>query len=219
MLQFIVRRSLIALITIFVISVMSFIIIQLPPGDFLTSYVASLAEQGTTLSGEQVEILRETYGLNQPIWVQYYKWMQGVVVGDFGRSLEWEVPIADLIWDRLAMSILIGASSIFFVWSLAIPIGVYSATNQYSLLDYISTFFGFLGLAIPNFMLALILMWIAFSQFGQDVGGLYSPEYQNAPWSIAKFIDLLKTSLDTDDCCRYSRDSRINPHNACQYAG
>ena len=192
MFQFIIRRCLIALVTIFAISIMSFIIIQLPPGDFLTSYVASLAEQGTSLSGEQVAIMRETYGLDQPIYVQYWKWISGVVVGDFGRSLEWQVPVSDLIWDRLAMSILIGASSVLFVWTLAIPVGVYSATNQYSLIDYVSTFFGFLGLAIPNFMLALVLMWVAFSQFGQDVGGLYSHEFQGAPWSVVKFIDLLK---------------------------
>ncbi len=192
MIQFIIRRTLIAFVTIFAISIMSFIIIQLPPGDFLTSYVAQLSEMGTSVSDQQVAIMRETYGLDQPIYVQYLKWMSGVVVGDFGRSLEWGVPVSDLIWDRLAMSVLIGASSVLFVWSLAIPIGVYSATNQYSLLDYISTFFGFLGLAIPNFMLALILMWVAFSQFGQDVGGLYSPEYQNAPWSVAKFINLLQ---------------------------
>ena len=192
MVAFIIRRLLIAVVTIWAISVMSFVIIQLPPGDFLTSYIARLAEQGDSISDQQVAIMRETYGLNQPIYVQYFKWIDGVIVGDFGRSLEWGVPISDLIWDRLAMSLLVGLSSVLFVWSLAIPIGVFSATNQYSILDYVSTFFGFLGLAIPNFMLALILMWIAFSQFGQDVGGLFSPEYQDAPWSFDKFIDLLK---------------------------
>lgn len=191
MFQFIVRRILIALVTIFAISIMSFVIIQLPPGDFLTSYMARLAEQGDDASEEQIQIMRESYGLDQPIYIQYLKWMGGVVQGNFGRSLEWGVPVADLIWDRLAMSLLVGLSSVLFVWSLAIPIGVYSATNQYSLLDYVSTFLGFLGLAIPNFMLALVLMWIAFSVFGQDVGGLFSAEYQDAPWSLAKFIDLL----------------------------
>ncbi|MCK6579349.1 MAG: ABC transporter permease [Anaerolineae bacterium] len=192
MLQFIMRRLAYALITIWVISVMSFIIIQLPPGDFLSSYVARLAEMGTSVSAEQTQIMRETYGLDQPIHMQYIKWMSGVVQGDFGRSLEWEVPVADLIWDRMAMSVLLGASSILFVWSVAIPIGVFSATHQYSPMDYISTFLGFLGLAIPDFLLALILMWIAFSSFGQDVGGLFSPEFKDAPWDFAKFIDLLK---------------------------
>ena len=175
MFQFIVRRILIALVTIFAISIMSFVIIQLPPGDFLTSYVASLASQGDSVSEQVVQAMRENYGLDQPIYVQYLKWIGGVVQGDFGRSLEWGVPVADLIWDRLAMSLMVGLSSVLFVWSLAIPIGVYSATNQYSLIDYISTFLGFLGLAIPNFMLALVLMWIAFSAFGQDVGHTRQP--------------------------------------------
>lgn len=192
MIQFIIRRLFTAVITVWVISIMSFIIIQLPPGDFLTSYIAQLAQQGTEMSDTQVQKMRENYGLDQPIYVQYYKWISGVVQGNFGRSLEWAVPVTDLIWDRLAMSVLIGLSSILFVWSVAIPIGVYSATHQYSLLDYLSTFFGFLGLAIPNFMLALVLMWIAFSTFGQNVGGLFSPDYQNAAWSFGKFIDLLK---------------------------
>lgn len=190
--QFIIRRLLYSLVTLWVISVMSFIIIQLPPGDFLTSYVASLAEMGTAVTNEQVQIMRETYGLDQPIYVQYFKWMSGVLRGDFGRSLEWQVPVADLIWDRMAMSVLIGAASILFVWSIAIPIGVFSATHQYSFMDYVSTFFGFLGLAIPDFLLALVLMWVAFSSFGQDVGGLFSPEFKDAPWSFDKFIDLIK---------------------------
>lgn len=192
MVQFIIRRLLYSVVTIWVISVMSFIIIQLPPGDFLTSYVAGLAEMGTSITNEQVAIMRETYGLDQPIYVQYFKWISGVLRGDFGRSLEWQVPVSDLIWDRMAMSILIGGASILFVWSIAIPIGVFSATHQYSFMDYVSTFFGFLGLAIPDFLLALVLMWIAFSSFGQDVGGLFSPEFKDAPWSIEKFIDLLK---------------------------
>ena len=191
MVQFIIRRLLIAVVTILAISVMSFVIIQLPPGDFLTSYIARLAEMGDSVSDQQVQIMRETYGLDQPVYIQYLKWMSGVVRGDFGRSLEWGVPISDLIWSRLGMSLIVGASSVLFVWSIAIPIGVYSATNQYSIFDYIATFLGFLGLAIPNFMLALILMWIAFSQFGQDVGGLFSPEYQTAPWSIGKAIDFI----------------------------
>jgi peptide/nickel transport system permease protein len=190
--QFIVRRSLTALVTLFAISIMSFIIIQLPPGDFLTSYIANLAAQGDSISQEQVQRMRDNYGLDQPIYVQYAKWMSGIVRGDFGRSLEWGIPVSELIFDRLVMSMLVGGSSILFVWSIAIPIGVYSATNQYSLLDYVSTFFGFLGLAIPNFLLALVLMWVAFSSFGMDVGGLFSPEFKDAPWDLAKFIDLLK---------------------------
>lgn len=191
MLNFIIRRLVTAVLTLWAISVMSFIIIQLPPGDFLTSYVANLAQMGTTVTTDQVQIMRETYGLDQPIYVQYIKWMSGVVQGNFGRSLEWGVPVTDLIWDRLGYSIMVGASSILFVWSIAIPIGVFSATHQYSLMDYVSTFFGFLGLAIPDFLLALVLMWIGYSAFGQNVGGLFSPEFQDAPWSLAKLGDLI----------------------------
>lgn len=191
MIQFIIRRTMMAAATIALISVVSFIIIQLPPGDFLTSYVATLSQQGDTIPEGAVTALREAYGLGEPVYIQYYKWISGVVQGDFGQSLEWGVPVNTLIWDRLRMTLAVSASSILFVWTVAIPIGVFSATNQYSLADYFFTFLGFLGLAIPNFLLALILMWIGFSWFDQDVGGLYSPEYQNAPWSMAKFIDLL----------------------------
>jgi peptide/nickel transport system permease protein len=191
MFQFIIRRSIIAIATLFAVSIVSFVIIQLPPGDFLTSYVANLAAQGERIPDEVIQNMRDTYGLGEPIYVQYAKWMRGVLQGDFGQSLEWGVPVNTLIWVRLGNTLMITASSILFVWSVAIPIGVFSATNQYSLFDYIFTFLGFLGLAIPNFMLALVIMWVAFSTFGADVGGLYSPEYQNAPWSLGKFIDLL----------------------------
>lgn len=191
MAQFIIRRSVIAIVTIIAISIVSFVIIQLPPGDYLTAYAASLAAQGDTVSADQLAAMREAYGLGEPIYVQYLKWMRGVLRGDFGQSLEWQVPVSSLIWDRMGFTVLISAATILFVWAFAIPVGVFSATNQYSLGDYFFTFLGFLGLAIPNFMLALTLMWIAFSVFGQDVGGLFSPEYENAPWSIDKFLNMI----------------------------
>jgi peptide/nickel transport system permease protein len=190
-LQFIIRRSIYAVATMFAISVVSFVIIQLPPGDFLTSYAATLAQQGDTIQPEQLEALREAYGLGQPIYVQYFKWISGVLRGDFGQSMEWRAPVNSLIWDRMGFTVMISASTILFVWAFAIPVGVFSATNQYSIGDYFFTFLGFLGLAIPNFMLALVLMWIGFSVFGQNVGGLFSPEFENAPWSLAKFLDML----------------------------
>ena len=192
MVSFLICRSLIALVTIFVITIVSFIIIQLPPGDFLTTYVANLSAMGENVSDEVIVNMRETYGLGKPIYVQYYKWIAGILHGDFGRSMEWGVPVNTLIWHRLSLTVLVGLSSILFVWVFAIPIGVYSATHQYSAGDYVFTFLGFLGLAIPNFLFALVLMWIGWSVFGQNVGGLYSPEYQQASWSMAKFIDLLK---------------------------
>ena len=191
MAQFIIRRSVIAVVTIIAISIVSFVIIQLPPGDFLTAYAASLAAQGDTVSGEQLAAMREAYGLGEPVYVQYLKWMSGVLRGNFGQSLEWQVPVSSMIWDRMGFTVLISAATILFVWAFAIPVGVFSATNQYSAGDYFFTFLGFLGLAIPNFLLALTLMWIAFSNFGQDVGGLFSPEFENAPWSIDKFLNLI----------------------------
>ena len=175
MLRFIIRRVLIACVTVFAISVVSFVIIQLPPGDFLTAYAAQLAQQGDTVPPEQLQALRDAYGLGQPVYVQYAKWVSGVLRGDFGQSLEWGVPVNTLIWDRMGMTIIISASTILFVWVFAIPVGVFSATHQYSLADYFFTFLGFLGLAIPDFMLALVLMWVGFSVFHQDVLQFYFP--------------------------------------------
>lgn len=195
MIIFLARRLMAALVTIFVISVVSFIIIQLPPGDFLTTYMANLSATGERASPELVISMRETYGLGEPVYIQYFKWIKGISHGDFGRSMSWSAPVSTLIWMRLRLTVLVGLSSVLFVWVLAIPIGVYSATHQYSAGDYLFTFLGFLGLAIPNFLFALVLMWIAWSVFGQNVGGLYSPEYQNAPWNLAKFWDLLKHLL------------------------
>jgi peptide/nickel transport system permease protein len=178
---------------IWAISIVSFVIIQLPPGDFLSTYMANLREMGERVPEEQIAAARERYGLDQPIYVQYYKWIRAIVVhGDFGQSMEWGVPVERLIWDQLGYTVILGVCSILFVWAVAIPIGVFSATHQYSLLDYVVTFLGFLGLATPTFLMALVLMWIGFSWFGQNVGGLFSPEYSNAPWSLGKFVDLLK---------------------------
>jgi peptide/nickel transport system permease protein len=169
--QFFIRRSLAAIATIFAISIVSFIIIQLPPGDFLTSYMANLSAMGERVPDEVIVAMRENYGLGEPIYIQYAKWMRGVIKGDFGQSMEWGVPVNVLIWDRLGMSVMVGLASIFFIWAVALPLGVYSATHQYSLLDYVFTFIGFLGLAVPNFLLALVLMWVGWSVFGQNVGG------------------------------------------------
>ncbi len=195
MFQFLVRRSLIALATIIAISIVSFIIIQLPPGDFLSSYIANLSAMGERVPPEQIAAIREAYGLGQPMYIQYLRWMEGVIQGDFGQSMEWGVPVSVLLWDRIGLTVIVGLSSVLFVWSVAIPIGVFSATHQYSFLDYLFTFLGLLGLAIPNFLLALVLMWVGFSVFGQNVGGLFSPEYSNAPWSLEKVLDFLNHLL------------------------
>ncbi len=191
MLQFLLRRLLYMIPTLIAISIVAFVIIQLPPGDFLTTMVASMAAQGEDMDTTAMRALEEQYGLGQPVHIQYLKWMQGILLrGDFGDSFGWNKPVSDLVWSRLALTFVLSLASLLFVWVVAFPIGIYSAVKQYSVGDYVATFFGFLGLAIPNFLLALILMYIAFKFFNQSVGGLFSPEYTEAPWSWGKVADL-----------------------------
>ena len=192
MLRYIARRVLWAIPTLFVVSIVSFILIQLPPGDFLTSYAANLTAMGERVSEEQLQQLRDAYGLGQPIYVQYAKWMWNMLHGDFGRSMEWGVPVENLIGESMGLTLALSVFTLLFTWLLAIPIGVYSATHQYSKGDYLATFVGFVGLGVPSFMIALVLMWVAYSTFGMDVGGLFSGAYKNAPWSLAKMGDLLQ---------------------------
>ena len=193
MFQFILRRLMYMIPTLIAISIVSFVIIQLPPGDYLTSMVAGLRDQGVEVDAAQLAALKERYGLGQPIYVQYYKWMSGILLrGDFGQSFEWRRPVSGLIWQRLGLTVLISLSTLLFVWAIAFPIGIYSAVKQYSIGDYIATFFGFIGLATPNFLFALVLMYIGFQVFGQNVGGLFSPEFVDAAWSWAKVKDLMQ---------------------------
>jgi peptide/nickel transport system permease protein len=192
MLQFLLRRSLLMIPTLFAVSVVTFAIIQLPAGDYVTAYTANLATSGETLDQQVLDTLRERYGFDEPVYVQYYKWMKGIVLrGDFGQSFEWNRPVDELIWSRFRLTILISLTTLLFTWIVALPIGVYSAVKQYSPGDYIATFFGFIGLAIPDFLLALVLMYVAFKYFNQSVGGLFSPEYENAAWTWNKIKDLL----------------------------
>jgi len=179
-------------VTLFAVSVISFVIIQLPPGDFVTSYVAQLAAMGELVDQSEVDALRARYGLGQPAYVQYAKWIGGVLRGDLGRSLQWNRPVATLIKDRLPWSFSISLVSFIFVWMVGLPIGVYSATHQYSTPDYVATLMGFIGLAVPNFLLALLALWIYFNSTGEVIVGLFSPEYIMAPWSLPKAVDLLK---------------------------
>lgn len=193
MLQFIVRRVLTMIPTLLVVSMISFLIIQLPPGDFLTSYAAQLRAQGESVDDAQIEALRERYGLGQPFYVQYLKWITGVVTrGDWGQSLEWQKPVSDLIGERVWLTIAISGAALLVSWFVAIPMGVYSATHKYTIPDYILTTFSFIGLGTPGFMLALIVMVLAQSWLGLNVGGLFSEEFIEAPWSWARFVDLLK---------------------------
>lgn len=193
MFAYIVRRVLLMIPMLFAISILSFAIIQLPPGDFLTSYVSQLRQQGDIVDQTQIDALRERYGLGQPIYVQYGKWIWGIFTrGDWGQSLEWQKPVKELIWQRLGLTMVISLSALLVSWFIAIPIGVYSATHQYSFLDYLLSAFSFVGLGTPGFLLALIILFYAQSQLGVNVGGLFSDEYLLAPWSWAKFVDMLK---------------------------
>jgi peptide/nickel transport system permease protein len=192
MLAYILRRLWIAIGTVWVISVVSFAIIQLPPGDYVTSYIAQLMATGTMVTQEEAENLRTLYGLNQPVYVQYAKWMWLVLHGNFGVSMEWKRPVTEVIGDRLLLTALLAFTAVIFTWILAIPIGIYSAVRQYSVGDYAFTCMGFIGLAIPNFLLALVIMYLAFAYFGASVGGLFSTAYMDAPWSWARVQDLLK---------------------------
>ncbi len=186
-----VGRRLIAMAVMLVlVSMVSFAIIQLPPGDFLTTLMAGM-ESGAA-DQAQIEYLRERYGLDQPIYVQYWKWISAILFhGDFGHSFQWRRPVSELIWGQLGFTLLLSISSLLFVWTVSFPIGVLSAVRQYSLTDYVFTFVGFIGLAVPNFLLALVLMYVGFRYFGQSVGGLMSPQYVDTPWSWAKLGDVL----------------------------
>lgn len=176
----------------FAVSVVAFALIQAPPGDYLTTYIAKLGESNELLDQASVDNLRQRFGLDQPLYVQYFKWVGNLLRGDFGMSFEWRQPVSDLIWERMALTMCLSFATLLFTWAVAFPIGVYSAVHKYSIGDYVATTIGFIGLATPNFLLALILMYIGVVHFGADVGGLFSPEYQNAPWSLAKVWNLIE---------------------------
>jgi peptide/nickel transport system permease protein len=154
--------------------------------------VATLTSQGETVNQAELVMLAERYGLGRPVYEQYFRWIKNIITkGDFGQSFTWGRPVNELIWDRLAFTILVTGVTTMFVWMVALPIGIYSAVRQYSIGDYVATLFGFIGLAIPNFLLALVLMFISIKYLDLSVGGLFSPEYSDAPWSLARVGDLL----------------------------
>ena len=193
MIGYIARRLLMLVPTLFAISIVSFLVIQLPPGDYLTVYVAQLRQQGDEVDEMELARLQARYGLGQPIYVQYYKWIRNILLhNDWGDSMYYQKPVKELIFERLALTFAISFTTMIFSWCLSIPIGVFSATHQYSIADYVITALNFIGYAVPEFMLALVIMWLAMSKLGISVGGLFSPEYINAPWSWAKFVDMLK---------------------------
>ena len=188
---YILRRLLLMVPTLLVISVLVFVIIQLPPGDIITSRLSELQQQGQDVSEEAVAALRERYHLNDPLPVQYWRWITGFVRGDMGYSVMYGQSVGTLVWERLGYTLVLTLSATLFTWLVAFPVGVLSALRQYSAFDYAATVLAFLGLATPNFLLALVLMYIGYDWFGIAIGGLFSPEYASAPWSGAKLADLL----------------------------
>lgn len=212
MLIFIIRRLMVLVPTLILVSMITFIIIQLPPGDYLTSYINSLQMTGEPVSLDEVERLRQQFGLDQPMHVQYLRWVglawfhggaegaesqwfngpKGMLQGDFGQSFLYQKPVNTLIWERLGLTMVLALGAMLVTWAIAIPIGIFSATRQYGTLDYSFTFLGFVGMATPEFLFALVVMFLANRWFGLRVGGLFSEEYESAPWDLAKVVDLLK---------------------------
>jgi peptide/nickel transport system permease protein len=192
MIAYIGQRIVMACVTVLVISAITFTIIQLPPGDFADAYMAQLAASGSIVSAAEADRLRIEFGLDQPVYVQYLKWLSRVVIGDFGYSMEWRRPVSDVLSDRVWLTLAVSISALLLTWLVALPIGIYSAVRKYSLGDYVFTLLGFIGLAVPNFLLALISLYIGFRYFGLNVGGLFSPHYEQAAWSLAKALDLLQ---------------------------
>ena len=188
--RYVLKRLLWMIPFLFAVSVVAFVLIQAPPGDYLTTFIAKLGESEEVLDQATIDNLRQRFGLDRPLYVQYFKWVGNLLQGDFGMSFEWRQPVSDLVWERMGLTLLLSMATLLFTWAVAFPIGVYSAVRKYSIGDYVATTLGFIGLATPNFLLALILMYVGVVHFGTDVGGLFSSEYKNAPWSWGKVLDL-----------------------------
>lgn len=192
MLNYVFRRLFVMIPTLFAISFITFVIIQLPPGDFLSTYIAELQSQGEAVDQNKITMLREMYGLDLPFHEKYLRWVWGLMQGDMGWSFEYELPVSDVVGERLLLSIVLSFTTILFTWAVAFPIGIYSATHRYSVMDHGLTFLGFLGLATPNFLLALVLLYMANVVFGTSIGGLMDPKYLDQPWSLGKVGSVLE---------------------------
>ncbi len=193
MLAYIVRRLVMLIPILFLISVVSFFVIELPPGDWISTYISNLRTSGIELDSGEAERLTQMYGFDQPSYVRYFRWMSGIFTrGDFGWSFQWNQPVNNILRERLPLTIGVSLFALLVSWIIAIPIGIYSATHPYSITDYIATFLGFIGLATPGFLLAYVLVWVSFRYFDFSALGLYSSEFLNAPWSMAKFLDMVK---------------------------
>jgi len=192
MLGYLLRRLLGMIPTLLIISMLVFVIIQLPPGDYLESEIAELQSQGEAVDEQKIQFLREQYGLDKPMLEQYWFWLIGMLHGDFGYSFEYDLPVTEVVGDRLFLTVIISMATILFTWMIAFPIGIYSATHQYSWGDYGLSTLGFLGLATPNFLLALVMLYLANVYFGTSIGGLMDPQYIDAPWSLDKLLSILE---------------------------
>jgi peptide/nickel transport system permease protein len=193
MLSYILNRIIRMVPQLFLISILAFILVQLPPGDYLTQYVLNREASGADVTQEEIARLKETYGLDKPVYQQYLKWIGNIVTKlDFGYSFQWSRKVSDVIGPRIGMTFVIAMLAHVVTWTIAIPVGIYIAVKQYSVADYVFTFIGFIGIATPSFLIALVLMYLAVTRLGIQVGGLYSPEYMIAPWSWGKFVDLLE---------------------------
>ncbi len=193
MLAYMVRRVVMLIPLLILLSIVSFFIIELPPGDWVSTHIENLRASGVELSADQAEALTQRYGLDQPVYIRYLEWIEGIILeGDFGYSFQWNRSVNALLAERIPLTVAISLAALVFSWMIAIPIGIYSATHQYSLLDYVFTFIGFIGLATPGFLLALVLAYFVFVNFGFSPLGLFSIEYADAPWSWAKLVDMLK---------------------------
>jgi peptide/nickel transport system permease protein len=192
MLDYIARRLLIMVPTLVAISIITFVIIQLPPGDFLTTQIAELESQGESVDLAKIAALRAQYGLDQPYYVQYFDWATGMLQGDFGYSFEYQLPVSDVVGDRVMLTVVLNFTVILFIYAMSFPIGIYSATHQYSWGDYGLTFIGFFGLATPNFLLALVMLYFANVWFGTTIGGMMDPIYIDQPWTMDKVLSVLE---------------------------
>jgi peptide/nickel transport system permease protein len=192
MLRYTVHRLIVMVPTLLAISVLVFVIIQLPPGDYFTTYISELQSQGEDVSAERIEFLKQQYGFDKHPVEQYFIWMFGLLQGDFGYSFEHSLPVADIIGDRILLTFVVSFATIIFTWAVSFVIGTYSAVYQYSLGDYALSFLGFVGLATPNFLLALVLLWLANVYFGTSIGGLMDPDYLDQPWSWGKILSVLE---------------------------
>lgn len=192
MLIFILKRVAGMIPAMFAISMLAFTVIQLPPGDYVSTYAAQIAQTGEAVDSAVLANLRERYGLGENVAVQYLKWISGIARGDFGQSFEWNQPVTELVWGRMGMTALISFLTLITMWAVSLPIGIISAVRQYSVIDYLTTTFAFVATAVPEFLVAIVLLYISTMWFGVSVGGLFSPAFENAPFSLAKVLDFFQ---------------------------